>query len=96
MDYHARPVVDLGAEKLIAAKVLRENGVTRFAKSRGFHWERTRFSKSRYALELLPKCLAVPQDTYETFFQHDLNVELVAEHQLKIIIYNSDSEILVQ
>jgi hypothetical protein len=36
MDYHARPVVDLGAEKLIAAKVLRENGVTRFAKSRGF------------------------------------------------------------
>jgi hypothetical protein len=40
-------------------KILREKGVTRFAKSRAFRYEAPRFSKSRYTSELLPRCLAL-------------------------------------
>ena len=98
--------VDLGAEKLIAAEKGKEKIAVEIKSFLGssdlyeFHTALGQFINYKAALRREEPdrvlFLAVPQDTYQTFFQHDLIVELVAEHQLKIIVYNSNSEVLVQ
>ncbi len=98
--------VDLGAEKLIAAQKGAEKIAVEIKSFIGssdlyeFHTALGQFINYKAALRkeeperLL--FLAVPQDTYETFFRYELIAATLTEHQLKIIVYNSDSEELLQ
>jgi XisH protein len=38
--------------------------------------------------------LAVPVDTYETFFQEPLTIEAIEFYNVKIVVYNSDIQII--
>ena len=98
--------VDLGAEKLIAAekegqKIAVE--VKSFAGSSAineFHKALGQFLNYRDALEeqeperLL--FLAVPFETYDAFFSLRFIQDSIHRYQLKLIVYNTDSEVIVK
>ncbi|OQW91868.1 MAG: hypothetical protein BWK78_03315, partial [Thiotrichaceae bacterium IS1] len=40
--------------------------------------------------------LAVPTGVYDTFFQWKLTQKIVHQYQLKLMVYDADSEVLVK
>lgn len=98
--------VDLGAEQILAAErehqkiaveiksFLNPSAVTDFYGALG------QFLSYRLALEATEPervlFLAVPQDAYDTFFQLDFTVAAIQRYQLKIIVYDTQTEAIVQ
>jgi hypothetical protein len=99
-------VVDLGAERLILA----DRGIERIAvevKSflnasaiTDFYGALGQFLTYRLALRRGDPervlYLAVPEDTYETFFRSDFIQIAIVEFQLLLIVYEPQQEIIVQ
>ena len=98
--------VDLGAEKLIAAE---KNGqksaveVKSFAGSSNiseFHMALGQFLDYEQALEEKhPErvlYLAVPEDIYDTFFRLQFIQAAIRRHQLKLVIYEQEQEVIVR
>ena len=96
--------IDLGAEKVIAAE---KNGqkiaveIKSFLNSSpitDFHTALGQFMNYRMALsERQPErvlYLAVPLDTYDTFFQLPFGQAAISHHQLKLIVYDVDKEVI--
>lgn len=99
--------IDLAAEKLIAAE--RENEkiaveVKSFLEKSSaiseFHTALGQFINYRGALRRRDPerivYLAVPLTTYRTFFQLDFPHEMVEENRVKIIVYDVESEVIVE
>lgn len=98
--------VDLGAERILAAErdhqkiaveiksFLNPSAVTDFYGALG------QFLSYRLALEATEPerilFLAVPRDAYETFFQLDFTVAAIQKYQLKMIVYDTQTEAIVQ
>ena len=98
--------IDLGAEKLLAAEK-GENKIAVEIKSflgssnlYEFHTAIGQFINYKAVLRREEPdrilFLAVPKETFDNFFQQKIIAELVTEHQLKIIVYNSNQEVLIQ
>ncbi|MBD2516315.1 XisH family protein [Nostoc sp. FACHB-973] len=99
--------IDLAAEKLIAAE--RENEkiaveVKSFLEKSSaiseFHTALGQFINYRGALRRRDPerilYLAVPLTTYRTFFQLDFPHEMVEENRVKMIVYDVESEVIVE
>lgn len=98
--------IDLAAERLIAA----ERGEEKIAveiKSfispspiSDFHTALGQFLNYRIMLEVKDSTrqlyLAIPLDTYDTFFQSRFAQVAIERHQLKLIVYNPITEEIVQ
>jgi XisH protein len=98
--------IDLSADRLLAA----ERGEERIAvevKSfldasplTDFHHALGQFQNYRSALRKTDPertlYLAVPADVYKTFFRFQFIQEAIEEHQLLLIVYDSDQEVIVQ
>lgn len=94
--------VDLGAEKLLAAEKGTEKiavEIKSFAGSSELYEFHTALGQFINYNSVLAKqepdrilFLAVPQDTYETFFKYDLIAGIIQTFGLKIIVYNPRSE----
>jgi hypothetical protein len=98
--------IDLAAERLIAA----ERGEEKIAveiKSfispspiSDFHTALGQFLNYRIMLEVKDPArqlyLAIPLDTYDTFFQSRFAQVAIERHQLKLIVYNPIAEEIVQ
>jgi hypothetical protein len=98
--------IDLGAEKLIAAQknsekiaveiksFLNPSAITDFYSALG------QFLSYRLALEALEPerilYVAVPLDTYRTFFQLEFTQVAVQRYQISLIVYDSVNEVIVQ
>ena len=98
--------IDLGAEKLIAAQknsekiaveiksFLNPSAITDFYSALG------QFLSYRIALEAInPERIlyvAVPIDTYRTFFQLEFTRVAVQRYQIYLIVYDSVNEVIVQ
>jgi hypothetical protein len=98
--------IDLGAEKLIAAhknsekiaveikSFLNPSAITDFYSALG------QFLSSRLALEAIDPerilYVAVPLDTYRTFFQLEFTRIAVQRYQISLIVYDSVNEVIVQ
>ena len=98
--------IDLGAEKLIAAQknsekiaveiksFLNPSAITDFYSALG------QFLSYRLALEAInPERIlyvAVPIDTYRTFFQLEFTRVAVQRYQIYLIVYDSVNEVIVQ
>ena len=98
--------IDLGAEKLLAAEK-GENKIAVEIKSflgssnlYEFHTAIGQFINYKAVLRREEPdrilFLAVTKETFDNFFQQKIIAELVTEHQLKIIVYNSANEVLIQ
>ena len=98
--------VDLGAEKLLAAEKGTEKIAVEIKSFVGsselyeFHTALGQFINYKIALKREESdrvlFLAVPKETYETFFKYDLIAEIVNEHGLRIIVYNPKKEVIEQ
>jgi len=98
--------VDLGAEKLLAAEKGKEKiavEIKSFVSSSElyeFHTALGQFINYKTALKREEPdrvlFLAVPKETFETFFKYDLIEEIVSEHSLRIIVYNPKKEVIEQ
>ncbi|MBD2679518.1 MULTISPECIES: XisH family protein [Nostoc] len=99
--------IDLAAEKLIAAE--RDNEkiaveVKSFLEKSSaiseFHTALGQFINYRGALRRRDPerilYLAVPLTTYRTFFQLDFPKEMVEENRVKMIVYDVESEVIVE
>ena len=96
--------VDLGAEKLLAAEKGKEKIAVEIKSFVGsselyeFHTALGQFINYKIALKRAESdrvlFLAVPKETYETFFKYDLIDETVNEHGLRIIVYNPKKEVI--
>lgn len=98
--------IDLGAEKVLAAekegrKIAVE--VKSFFKTSAiseFHTALGQFINYRFALsEQEPErilYLAIPIDTYSSFFTIRLVQNIIRIHQLKLIVYNAKAEVIVE
>jgi hypothetical protein len=94
--------VDLGAERLLAAERGTEKIAVEIKSFAGsselyeFHTALGQFLNYKLVLEKQEPdrvlFLAVPKDTYETFFKHDLIAGIVQNFGLKIVVYNPKSE----
>ncbi|GAB4362003.1 MAG: hypothetical protein Fur0042_31460 [Cyanophyceae cyanobacterium] len=98
--------VDLGAERLLAAErsgekiaveiksFLNPSAVTDFYAALG------QFLSYRLALESIEPernpYLAVPIDSYQTFFQYEFTQIAVERYQVSIVVYDPDQERIVQ
>jgi hypothetical protein len=98
--------IDLGAEKLIAAQknsekiaveiksFLNPSAITDFYSALG------QFLSYRLALEALEPerilYVAIPLDTYRTFFQLEFTRIAVQRYQIYLIVYDSVNEVIVQ
>ncbi len=98
--------IDLGAEKLIAAEknsekiaveiksFLNPSAITDFYSALG------QFLSYRIALEAIDSerilYVAVPLDTYRTFFQLEFTRVAVQRYQISLIVYDSVNEVIVQ
>ncbi len=98
--------IDLGAEKLIAAQknsekiaveiksFLNPSAITDFYSALG------QFLSYRLALEAIEPerilYVAVPLDTYRTFFQLEFTRVAVQRYQISLIVYDSVNEVIVQ
>jgi hypothetical protein len=98
--------IDLGAERLIAAQKQDEliaveikSFVAASAISE-FHTALGQFLNYRVAPKLKEPTrvlyLAIPQEIYEGFFTRQLPQLSIQEYQLKLIIFNPESEVIVQ
>jgi XisH protein len=98
--------IDLGAERLIAAQkqdqqiaVEIKSFVAASAISE-FHKALGQFLNYRVALKLKEPTrilyLAIPQEAYEGFFTRQLPRLSIQEYQLKLIIFNPESEVIIQ
>ncbi len=98
--------IDLGAERLIAAEKEGEKiavEIKSFASNSAvsdFHTALGQFLNYKIALEENEPerqlYLAVPIDAYETFFRTRLAQIAVERHQLKLIIYEPATEVIVK
>jgi hypothetical protein len=98
--------IDLGAEKLIAAERDNERIAVEVKSFLGpsllsdFHTALGQFLNYRLALDALDPqrtlYLAVPIDTYTTFFTLPFARAAVQRHALHLIVYDPESEELVQ
>ena len=94
--------VDLGAERLIGAEKEGEKIAVEIKSFLGvseIHEFYKALEQFNYYFLALRKqepgrvlFLAVPVDTYETFFQEPLTIEAVEYYDLKIIVYNSNAQ----
>jgi XisH protein len=98
--------VDLGAEQLLAAErsgekiaieiksFLNPSAITDFYSALG------QFLSYRLALESVEPdrtlYLAVPLDTYQTFFQYEFTQTAIQRYQVLIIVYDPANEVIVQ
>ena len=98
--------VDLGAEKLLAAQKDKEKIAVEIKSFVGssnlyeFHTALGQFINYDFALKIEEPerilFLAVPIETYNTFFQYALIAKLVEANKLKMIVYNPESEEIEQ
>jgi hypothetical protein len=98
--------VDLGAERLLAAEKGKEKIAVEVKSFIGsselyeFHTALGQFANYELALQIEDPdrvlFLAVPVETYDTFFQHNLIAKSVEKHNLKIIVYNPLSEVIIK
>ena len=98
--------IDLAAERLIAAERGEEKIAVEIKSFVGtspisdFHTALGQFLNYRIMLEVKEPerqlYLAVPLETYETFFQSRFAQTAIERHQLKLIVYNPISEEIVQ
>jgi XisH protein len=102
----AKLEIDLGAERFIAAERNEERiavEIKSFASGSAlseFHTALGQYLNYRRALEQSEPTrklfLAVPRDTFETFFQLPFTQEAVAFHNLALIVYQPITEVIVQ
>jgi hypothetical protein len=98
--------IDLGAEKMIAAERNGEKIAVEIKSFSGkstmsdFHTALGQFLNYQDALNLKEPerilFLAVPLDTYQTFFQDEFILSSVQKHNLRIIVYNARKEVIEQ
>lgn len=98
--------IDLGAERLIAAERGEEKIAVEIKSFIGtsaisdFHTALGQFLNYRIMLEVNEPdrllYLAVPRETYQTFFQSRFAKIAIARHQLKLIVYEPISEEVIQ
>ena len=98
--------IDLGAEKLIAAEKNGKKIAVEIKSFLGasaiseFHTALGQFMNYRLALrEEEPDrilYLAVPSDTYDSFFKLQFIQLAIQQYQLKIIVYNSVDEVIIK
>jgi hypothetical protein len=98
--------IDLGAERLIAAQkqdqqiAIEIKSFTAPSAISEFHTALGQFLNYRVALKLKEPTrilyLAIPQEVYESFFSRQLPQLSIQEYQLKLIIFNPVSEVIVQ
>ncbi|MEH2294565.1 XisH family protein [Nostoc sp.] len=99
--------IDLAAEKLIAAEregqkiaVEVKSFLERSSAISEFHTALGQFINYRGALRRRQPervlYLAVPLTTYKTFFQLDFPKEMIAENQVKMLIYDVEQEVIFQ
>ena len=101
-----RIYIDLGAERILAAERGEEKiavEIKTFASGSvvfDFHVAIGQFINYQVALEnkepdrLL--YLAVPQEIYNTFFQSLLATSVIQKHQIRLIIYDPEMEVIVK
>ncbi|MEH2219306.1 MAG: XisH family protein [Nostoc sp.] len=99
--------IDLDAQKLIAAEregqkiaVEVKSFLERSSAISEFHTALGQFINYRGALRRRQPervlYLAVPLTTYKTFFQLDFPKEMIAENQVKMLIYDVEQEVIFQ
>ncbi|NEQ36934.1 MAG: fatty-acid oxidation protein subunit alpha [Okeania sp. SIO3I5] len=98
--------VDLGAEKIIAAQKAEQKiavEIKSFLKTStitDFHNALGQFLNYRLALQMIESdrilYLAVPFDTFKSFFQEKFIQEAVKFYQVKLLIYNPTEEIIIE
>lgn len=99
--------IDLAEEKLIAAEregqkiaVEVKSFLERSSAISEFHTALGQFINYRGALRRRQPervlYLAVPLKTYKTFFQLDFPQEMIAENQVKMLIYDVEQEVIFQ
>jgi hypothetical protein len=98
--------IDLGAEKIIAAEKAGEKIAVEIKSFSGsssiydFHLAVGQFMNYRLALkEKAPErrlYLAVPMDTYESFFTLKFVQTAIEDYQLYLIIYDIDKQVIVE
>ncbi|WP_066377833.1 XisH family protein [Anabaena sp. CA = ATCC 33047] len=99
--------IDLAAEKLIAAErqgqkiaVEVKSFLQKSSAISEFHTALGQFINYRGALRRVQPdrvlYLAVPLTTYKTFFQLDFPKEMIAENQVKMVIYDVEQEVIFQ
>jgi hypothetical protein len=98
--------IDLGAERLIAAEKANEKIAVEIKSFVGastvsdFHTALGQFLNYRIMLEANGSerllYLAVPLETFETFFQTRFAQIVLQRHQLKLIVYDQLSEVIVR
>jgi hypothetical protein len=98
--------VDLGAEKLIAAEkdgekiaieiksFTRPSAISEFHTAIGQYLNYRRALKQKEPRRFL--YLAVPVETYNSFFILPFIQESIADYQLKLIIYDAEEEVIVK
>ena len=98
--------IDLGAEKLIAAEkgeekiaveiksFIRPSAVSEFHAAVGQYMNYRKALGKREIGRLL--YLAIPKETYSSFFTLPFISECVAEYQLKLIIYDAEREAVTE
>ncbi|MBD2500490.1 XisH family protein [Anabaena azotica] len=99
--------IDLAAQKLIAAErqgqkiaVEVKSFLQKSSAISEFHTALGQFINYRGALRRINPdrvlYLAVPLTTYKTFFQLDFPKEMIAENQVKMLIYDVEQEVIFQ
>jgi XisH protein len=99
--------IDLAAQKLIAAEregqkigVEVKSFLERSSAISEFHTALGQFINYRGALRRRQPervlYLAVPLTTYKTFFQLDFPKEMIAENQVKMLVYDAEQEVIFQ
>jgi len=98
--------IDLGAEKLLAAEkdgekiaveiksFVRPSAISEFHTAVGQYMNYRRALKEKEPERLL--YLAVPQETYNSFFTLPFIQEAIVDYQLKLIIYDTEDEVIVK
>lgn len=96
--------VDLGAEKILGAEKAGEKIAVEIKSFLGdspvtdFHAALGQFLNYRFVLESSEPdrtlYLALPHYAYHSYFQRDLPQAVIQRYDLKLIIYNSDTEVL--
>jgi XisH protein len=98
--------IDLGAEKMFAAEKDGEKIAVEVKSFAGnsdiseFHTALGQFLNYQDALEIKQPnrvlFLAVPIDTYETFFQDAFISASISKHKLRILVYNPNDEVITK
>ena len=99
-------LIDLGAEQVLAAEKMGEKIAVEIktflqpSAIAGFHTALGQFLNYQEALQLdepdRTLYLAIPQQTYETFFEKRFVQRIVQKYALKLLIYNPTGEVIVQ